>query len=327
LPEFTPKPELLRMNIQRISGWFCLLGAAVLWTAWTTAAGAIPLGDAFENDDGSRRPVYESYEYNPKNDAPRGNLRETNPTLTPHLNEEHPFPEYMKKFMEGKNYPKYYSQLLDLEPVDQVQSMVFDPEAFREVRRIGVIQFENKTRGAEKDASAGNAVAEQLSQELDTVGRYAVIRPKQMVEEYRMKIMTSPEKGKSSKSEARPGEVPEAKTTTQITTQETVYDLPYAAEKIDAVMIGAVTRYSNTFYDQYGKPSRSPAVALEFGAYLISTQTGRALWGARFVGSQKPTLSNIQFGKLRWLNKREFTQFVIRKVLKDFSEADLVKAR
>lgn len=301
------------------------LGIAVLTLALSgTSAQAIPIGDAFSLDDGSRKPVYDSHSYHPGNDSSQPLLNELNPTLTPEVNTDHPYPEYLNKFMQGDQYPKYYEQLLKVEPDDQVQSKVFDPEAFRGVRRIGVIEFENKTRGLEKDEEAGSIVAERVSTELDTVGRYAVIHPKKMVEEYQMKIMTTPESRKNSTA-SRAGQAPQSKTARSASERNmVVYDLPYSADKIDAVMIGAVTRYGHLFYDQQGNPSKSPAVALEFGVYLISTQTGEAIWGARFVGSQRPSITNLRFGKLRWLNKREFTQMVVSRVLKDFTEARAV---
>ncbi len=324
-------PETLDPKTMRKNSIFHIVssfGVTVLTLALGgTSALGIPIGDAFSLDDGSRNPVYDSHTYHPGNDSSQPLLNELNPTLTPEVNTDHPYPEYMNKFMQGDNYPKYYEQLLNVEPDDQVQSMVFNPEAFREVRRIGVIEFENKTRGLEKNEQAGTLVAEQMSTQLDTVGRYAVIHPKKMVEEYQMKIMTTPEKRRNSGASAA-GQAPESKNASAVREKNmVVYDLPYSADKIDAVMIGAVTRYGNMFYDQNGQPSRSPAVALEFGAFLISTQTGEAIWGARFVGSQRPSITNLRFGKLRWLNKREFTQLVVSRVLKDFSEAKVTSGR
>ena len=312
------------MQTHRATHQSLIFGSLFLMTAfWGTPAFGIPIGDAFEIDDGSRRPLYDSHTYNPTNQSHEPMLKELNPVLNPKLNLDHPYPEYLEKFMKGKRYPDYYRQLLEVEPEDQVQSKVFNPEAFRGVRRIGVIHFENKTKGMDKDEEAGNLVAEQVSSELESAGRYAVIHPKKMVEEYQMKMMTTPESRRQSGATSS-GSAPQPRVAGNLGTQNsTVYDLPYSADKIDAVMIGAVTRYGNTFYDQDNKPSRSPGVALEFGAYLISTQTGEAIWGARFVGSQKPSIRNIQFGKFRWLNKREFTQMVVGKVLKEFSESKI----
>ncbi len=305
-----------------------ILGSLFLMASiWGTPAFGVPIGDAFETDDGSRRPIYDSHTYNPSNQSSEPMLKELNPTLNPKLNLDHPYPEYLEKFMKGDRYPDYYRQLLDVHPKDQVQSKVFNPKAFRGVRRIGVIHFENKTKGIDKDGEAGNLVAEHVSSELDSVGQFAVIHPKKMVEEYQMKMMTTPESRRHSGA-TRAASAPQSRVAGNVSAQTmTTYDLPYSADKIDAVMIGAVTRYGNTFYDQEGKRSRSPGVALEFGAYLISTQTGEAIWGARFVGSQKPSIRNIQFGKLGWLNKREFTQMVVSKVLKDFSDSKLSSSR
>ena len=70
-----------------------------------------------------------------------------NPNLTGEINEPHPIPEYLNKFPKQGRFPIYYYQLLQIDPEDQVQSKVFDPQAFKRTRRIGVIYFENKTSG------------------------------------------------------------------------------------------------------------------------------------------------------------------------------------
>ncbi|MFQ5481536.1 MAG: hypothetical protein ACE5ER_02155 [Nitrospinaceae bacterium] len=299
----------------------CRTAWVLIWVLQGAAAWALPTGEAWEQKQGASGPVYETYQDNPALEGVPPLLHEMEPGLTDLTPPEHPYPEYMKKFLKGTHgFPAYYQELLEVPPVDQVQSKVFDPKAFRGIRRIGVTRFENKTKGPGKDENAGFSVAEQLWVELHTGGRYLVISPKQMVEEYRMKIITTPAQRKNSGAQGMP---PAARQTASAIDGGPAYDLPYSAGKMDAVLIGAVTRYSNIYYDRLGQPQQSPAVAMEFGAFLISTRTGKAIWGARFVGSQHPSLRNLKFWKLRWLSKREFTQQAVRRVLKDFSQIRL----
>lgn len=244
--------------------------------------------------------------------------RSMNPNLTRKLNEPHPFPEYMKKFIWKGNKPHYYHQLLMLEPVDQVQSKVFDVEKFRRARRIGVVGFENKTQGRFKDEGVGTMIANQITRGLEGTPNYRIISPTQMVDEFRFKIVAkrTPLKQKglvgSSNSMKKTGPSGE----------EIVYDLPYSNDKIDAVMIGAVSRYDDTFIDRLGNRQKAHSGGVEFGAFLISTQTGDVLWGARFVGSQSASLNNIFNGKHHWLSREELAQFAIEHVLKAFHNQD-----
>ena len=83
-------------------------------------------------------------------------------------------------------------------------------------------------------------------------------------------------------------------------------------------MIGAVTRFTNKYKDRHGKIRESASARVEFGAYLISTQTGQAVWGARFVGSQKPSWANLLNGKYFWMNKKELSKYAVKTILKDF---------
>ena len=96
------------------------------------------------------------------------------------------------------------------------------------------------------------------------------------------------------------------------------YDLPYSKDKFDAVLIGTVTRYTNWRKNRAGEPDRSEGAAVEFSVYLISTQTGEAIWGARFVGSQSASLANLFSAQNRWLDKQDYSREAIKKVLKDF---------
>ena len=63
-----------------------------------------------------------------------------NPHLTDGINEPHPMPAYIKR--------KTYNQLLNIAPVNQVQSKIFNRKLFDGIQRIGVLGFENKTFGS-----------------------------------------------------------------------------------------------------------------------------------------------------------------------------------
>jgi hypothetical protein len=244
--------------------------------------------------------------------------RSMNPNLTRKLNEPHPFPEYMKKFIWKGDKPHYYHQLLMIEPVDQVQSKVFDPKNFRMARRIGVVGFENKTQGRYKDEGVGKLIANKISRGLEGTPNYRIIHPTQMVDEFRFKIVAKQtplaEKGIVGSSNSVKKTGPSG--------QEIVYDLPYSNDKIDAVMIGAVSRYDDTFIDRLGNRQKAHSGGVEFGAFLISTQTGDVLWGARFVGSQSASINNLFNGKRHWLSREELAQFAIEHVLRAFHNQD-----
>lgn len=237
--------------------------------------------------------------------------RSQNPNLTDEINEPHPIPEYLEKFPKEGRFPKYYNQLLNIDPEGHVQSKVFDPQAFKQTRRIGVIHFENKTRGMGEDKNAGELVANQVSTELERVKELSVISPTRMLEEFQLKIVTTPDQTPDSGESPAPSKEPDSKPG---------YDLPYSSDKFDAVLIGSVTRYTNVFKNQAGQPDTSKGPAVEFGAYLISTQTGEAIWGARFVGSQSVSMSNILSAQFRWMDKKHYSREAIKKVLKDFRD-------
>lgn len=269
------------------------------------------MGDAFDVHQGEDFPP----NYHPRNAAAPPVHRSMNPNLTKNINEPHPFPEYLNKFIWDENLPHYYHELLLQEPVDQVQTKVFNPDSFRMARRIGVVGFENKTRGRFKEEAAGKLIANKLSRGLERVANYKIIHPTQMVDEYRFEIVAQPSREPSGAVDSSGGGKTETNARRKI-----VYDLPYSSEKIDAVMIGAVTKYDNSFVDRAGTTRSSNSTGVEFGAFLISTRTGDVLWGARFIGSQSPSLGNLFNGKHRWLNREELTQYAIDRVLKAFYE-------
>lgn len=286
---------------------YSVLGLLCVFTPVT--AEEIPVGDAFDPHQGQQN----SPNYHPRNPVAPPVHKSMNPNLTKNLNDPHPFPEYLKKFIWDDNTPYYYHELLLLEPDNQVQSKVFNPEVFKMAKRIGVVGFENKVPGRFKEDGAGNLIANKLSRGLERATNYKIIHPSQMVDEYRFKIVAQPPQVSQDQKVSSADEKGKA-------SRKIAYDLPYSSDKIDAVLIGAVTRYDNTFIDRAGVTQRANSSGVEFGAFLISTRTGDVLWGARFVGSQSPSLGNLFNGKHHWLNREELTQYAIDRILQDFNE-------
>lgn len=298
------------MNLQRILiPLYSLLALLCLFSL--SFAENFPVDDAFDKPQGR---VYPDPDYRLGGPLSHPAERSLNPNLTRKINEPHPFPEYMKKFIREGDKPYYYRQLLMLEPVDQVQSKVFDPKKFMMARRIGVVGFENKTQGRFKDDSVGSLIANKISTGLESAPNYRIIPPAQMVDEFRLKIIAKPVPLKPQGVVSTPS----GEKITASPGSEIVYDLPYSNDKIDAVMIGAVTRYDDTYIDRAGQRRKSHSGGVEFGAYLISTRTGEVLWGARFVGSQSASLSNMFNGKSHWLTREELAQLAIEHVLRAF---------
>lgn len=291
-----------------ISGLLYMISVAVLLFA-AGEAEAIDTDDAFPMHQEDPNP---SLSRHPLLNIPVTEYSRHNPNLTDEINEPHPYPEYLKKFPKRGHFPEYYYQLLEVDPEDQVQSKVFDAEAFKQIKRIGVVMFENKTHGLGKDQNAGQRVAHQFSNELQSLKKLSVIPPDRMLEEFQLKMVTTPDQAPDPGAVApAPSEQPASKPG---------YDLPYSREKFDAVLIGTVTRYTDTYRNRSGRPDTSEGAGVEFGVYLISTRTGEALWGARFIGSQTASLSNLFSAKNRWLDKQDFSRHAIKNVLKDFRD-------
>ncbi|NIQ03818.1 MAG: hypothetical protein GWM98_28620, partial [Nitrospinaceae bacterium] len=162
--------------------------------------------------------------------------------------------------------------MLKLSPEDKVQSKVFDPQAFRRARRIAVLGFENKTVPPFKDESAGRVVAEEITRELQSFRNYRVLPPSQTREDAQLKIVTTPSQAPEKKA------VPQKEVE-----KETISGLPYSQKEMDAIMIGAVTKFQNQYRDRRGRIRESLSSGVEFTAFLVSTQTGEIIWGARFV--------------------------------------------
>lgn len=220
-----------------------------------------------------------------------------NPHMTDGINEPHPLPAYIKR--------DTYNQLLNIEPANQVQSKIFNQKLFKGLQRIGVLGFENKTFAPFEDKSAGEVVSRQAYQELKTNKKYSNIIPPQMMEDARFKIIKTPGENVSQKQENPNDEL------TLVST-----------DAVDAVMVGAVTKYSNQYRDRRGKIQKSVASGLEFTAFLVNPRTQEVIWGARFVGSQRAGLQNFSSNKGGWLNKEAFTRAAMKYVLKEFPNRD-----
>ena len=228
------------------------------------------------------------------------------PNLNDEINEVHPIPDYIKKFSKSQSFPVYYQQLLEIDPEDQTQSKIFDEQAFRLIRKIGVLSFENKTADPFKDENAGDVVAKQVSRELQSMKNYFIIPPLMTNEDARLKIVTQLPIDKTNQAEPP-----------SIKNQPTISGLPQSNSEIDAVMIGAVTKYMSSYQARNGQIKNSLSSSIEFGSFLVSTRTGRVLWGARFVGAQPTGL--LQSGP-KWLSKEQLSRRAMKKVLKAFHE-------
>ena len=220
------------------------------------------------------------------------------------VNEAHPIPDYIKKISKNQPYSIYYQQLLEIDPVGQVQSKVFNEQAFRSVQRIGVLGFENKTADPFKDEEAGHVVAEQVSKELQSMRDYFIIPPLAANEDARIRIVTQVPSNKTSQIES-----------SHVENQPATPVLPNSNNKVDAVMIGAVTKYISSYRNRSGKIKKSLSGKVEFGSFLVSTRTGQVLWGSRFIGAQPTGL--ISSGS-KWLSKTQLSQRAMKEVLKAF---------
>lgn len=222
-----------------------------------------------------------------------------NPHTTDGINEPHPMPSYVNR--------KTYSQLLNIEPVDQVQSKVFNRKLFDRLQRIGVLDFENKTFAPFRDKSAGEAVSQQAYQELKVNKSYSNIIPPQMMEDARFKIVKTPGNNVGRKQE---------------TADDGLKANLVSTDALDAVLVGAVTKYSNMYRDRRGNIQKGVSSGLEFSAFLVDPRTQEVIWGARFVGSQKPGLKNLSRNKGAWLSKEGFARLAMKNVLKEFRNRD-----
>ncbi len=272
---------------------------------FSTHVNAIPVGDAY---DTGQAEFQVSSGFHPRNEG----ILSINPSLQPglnnNINEEHPIPDYIKKISKNQIFPTHYQQLLEINPVDQIQSKVFDEEAFRSVKKIGVLDFENKTIGLFKNDAAGHVLAKQVSSELQSMKNYFIIPPLIMNEDARIRIVSQVPFNKGRQFESSP-----------VDSKPVIPSLPNSNDKVDAVMIGAVTKYINSYEDRDGKIKRSLSSKIEFGSFLVSTRTGDVIWGARFIGSQ-PT-GTLKLGT-KWLNKKQLSKRAMTGILKSFRQND-----
>ena len=150
---------------------------------------------------------------------------------------------------------------------------------------------------------AGDIVSRQAYQELRTNKNYSNIIPPQLMEDVRFKIVKTP----GSVTDQNP------------VSSETEETVPLVAgDRVDAVMVGAVTKFADGYIDRYGKVQKSIASGLEFTAFLVDPRTREVIWGARFVGRQRPGIQHFDQHKGRWLNKKDFTRSAMKFVLKEF---------
>jgi hypothetical protein len=290
------------------------------WTPWALLTGlaiygstalAFPVGDAFDRKQAE--PKHPSG-YSPKNDMSPTLHPSLQPTLTNEINETHPFPDYIKKFTDGGIFPRHYLELLKIAPVNKVQSKVFNQDLFDNLNRIGIANFENKTIAPFEDKNAGTTIANQVSKELQSTNKFNIIPPPREKEDARLEIVSRADGGK-----------PEDIEVFEKKKEQTIAGLPFTYKNIDAVIIGAVTRYMDSYIDRQGKLKKSISSGVEFGAYLISTKTGEVIWGARYVGSQSPSLMNITRGQGTWLSKQKLSRSIMKTVLKDFYKAKKIQ--
>ncbi len=284
------------------------IAPAILVLAFSTPGYGIPKGEPFMKLDHQGADQQE-LGYHPMNPVTPPTDLSLHPNLTPFINEAHPYPDYIKKFNKGKQFPKYYLELLRTAPVNQVQSKVFNITAFQNARVIGVADFENKTEKPFKNETAGHVVANQISQELQSYQKYRVILPPRKSEDVRLKITATPLVDENGNKPANTGAVDSSDDL-----------LPYSNKKVDAVLIGAVTKYMDSYVDRRGEIEKSISSGVEFGAYLVNAKTGDVIWGARFVGTQTPNIRGFLGGNTHWLSKEELSRSAMKKVLKAFHD-------
>ena len=274
---------------------FRVLPVLVFWgILFPVSALSVPVEDEFDRNQAGNHPgVFPKWEGTPPLNP------DLFPNLTDAINEPHPLPVHVRRDI--------YIQLLKIEPVDQVQSKVFNPDRFNHLQRIGVMGFENKTFAPFEDKMAGDIVSRQAYQELRTNKNYSNITPPQLMEDARFKIVKTP------------GSVAD-QNLVDSDTEETVPLV--AGDRVDAVMVGAVTKFTDEYIDRYGKVQKSIASGLEFTAFLVDPRTREVIWGARFVGRQRPGIQHFDQHKGRWLNKKDFTRSAMKFVLKEFRNRD-----
>ena len=276
-----------------------VLGSVFILLA--TGANAIPVGDAYETGQAE---FQSSPEFQPRNEVPPVFHPSLHPGSNNEVNEAHPIPDYIKKISKNQLFSTHYRQLLEIEPVNQIQSKIFDEQAFRSIQKIGVLDFENRTVSPFKDEKAGHVVAKQISKELQSMKDYFIIPPLITNQDARIRIVAQVPGNKAGQVES-----------SHVESQPVIPVLPNPNNKVDAVMIGAVSKYMNSYQDRNGKIEKSLSGKVEFGSFLVSTRTGDVLWGARFIGAQ-PT--GLLSSGAKWLSRKQLSQRAMKEVLKAF---------
>jgi len=267
----------------------------------TTNAHAIPVGDAYETGQAE---FQGSPAFQPRNEVPPVFHPSLHPSSNNKINEEHPIPDYIKKISKNQFFPAHYQQLIEIKPENQIQSKIFNEQAFRSIQKIGVLNFENRTVSPFKDEEAGHVVAKQISKELQSTKDYFIIPPLMTKEDARIRIVAQVPSDKAKQVESP-----------HVESQPAIPVLPNPNNKVDAVMIGAVSKYMDSYQDRNGKIKKSLSSKVEFGSFLVSTRTGDVLWGARFIGSQ-PT--GLLSSGAKWLSKKQLSKRAMKEVLKSF---------
>ncbi len=267
----------------------------------TTNAHAIPVGDAYETGQAE---FQGSPAFQPRNEVPPVFHPSLHPSSNNKINEEHPIPDYIKKISKNQFFPAHYQQLIEIKPENQIQSKIFNEQAFRSIQKIGVLNFENRTVSPFKDEEAGHVVAKQISRELQSTKDYFIIPPLMTKEDARIRIVAQVPSDKAKQVESP-----------HVESQPAIPVLPNPNNKVDAVMIGAVSKYMDSYQDRNGKIKKSLSSKVEFGSFLVSTRTGDVLWGARFIGSQ-PT--GLLSSGAKWLSKKQLSKRAMKEVLKSF---------
>lgn len=279
----------------------------LLLTLWQ-----VKTGESFPLDDPFNKKLTDPSAPFPRHEMGTPVHKSLQPLLNDLINEPHPFPESIEKTSKDGKLPEYYRQLLLVTPEDHVQSKIFDMQAFKEMKKIGVMGFENKTYAPYANSIAGEIVTDQAFSEMRSTS-YAVISPPEMNDMiYRMKIVATPsdKKPKSQKGKKEP---------TASSVEPETSKLPFTSKDMDGVLVGAVTKFIDSYVDERGETQKSISSGVEFGAYLISTKTGNVVWGARYISAQQVNLIATLTGEHgSWLDKEALSRKGMKKVMQVF---------
>lgn len=285
-----------------------------------------PVGDAFGKGHVEPDPAIS---FPARNDNPGPVHRSLKAGVTDSINDPVPVPEALLR-SSGKA-PWYYNDLLRQAPSNQVQSRIYNPEGFKKARRICLIEFDNKTIGPGRDERAARVVTHQIQNQLRNLKRYTVTVEPGGASDAHMKIV-SPRPGppESGEPAAAPGARDEKPASAAAGGTQALQSPACQDGPVDAIMVGAVTRFLNTYTDRHGKTREALSPSVEFGVYLVRKTPGVALgdikelnpkdvlWGARYVGSQATGLPAIARGQLGWYSKEELSRSAMKNVLKEF---------